>query len=124
MHSCQQIEVRRSKNPTKHLSKINPNWTKIDPWGPLGGVWGPSWPQEAPRPPQKRRPAKLGNPTWRQVGPKIHQNSIKNAIKKKLICISFFYRFLVQLGPSLASKIHPKSTPNRFNIASICWLIF
>ena len=77
---------------SKNQPKINQNLSKIGPWGPLGGIWGPSRRQEQPRPPQKRRPAKLRNPTWTwcQVEPKIHSKSIKiqsnMQSKNQLIC--------------------------------------
>ena len=44
----------------RYRPKSNPNCFKIYPWDP-GGVWGPTWPQEAPGPPQ-RGLRKLGSP--------------------------------------------------------------
>ena len=64
------IVKKSSKNhpkSTKKLSKIHQNGSKIGPGGSLGGVLGPSWPQEATRAPKVRSTpfvAPSWAPTW------------------------------------------------------------
>ena len=75
----QQSMTKSTKNTQNNNRsiKIDQKSSKLGPWGILEGFGGHL---DAKR----RRLGKLRNPTWRQVGSKIRQNSFKNVIKKSI----------------------------------------
>ena len=85
--------------------------------GPLGGIYGPSWPQEHLKINSKLRSSILGRLLGPLFGapkrPQIDEKTCGNILLLRWVVGYILDGFWDQLGPNLGLKIHCKSVRNR-----------
>ena len=87
-------------------------------WRALGGVLGPSWPQEAPRHQKgERRGTEFAPPRTPKLGPKSIKICPKSDPKGEHFCDHFLDRLLKPFGAILAPTWVPKPPQNGAKLA-------
>ena len=107
-----------AKKSTKLGAKTSPNSVPGAFWEGLGGVWGASWPQEAPRHQQEVRKVRaLAPPQTPKLGPKSIKIFPKSDPKGDHFCDHFLDRLLKRFGANLAPTWFPKPSQNGGKLA-------